>query len=223
VRGSPGPAMVLSHALNRMLRLKNPLTGPVKGLLKTWFIRSNANAGAGCHEVGEGNVRARGSRSSYGSFPRLTEDAEAPKPCTVPVKGLLKTRFICSNDNARAGCHEGGEGTVRARRSRSSYGSSPRLAEDAETPKKCIGHVKRLLKAWFICSNATPGMVDMRETRELYARGGLGPPMVLSHTLQRMLKFQKPFTGSREGLLKSFRDFTKPLLPVPSQRKGTSK
>ena len=167
VRGSPGPAMVLSHALNRMLRLKKPLTGPVKGLLKTWFIRSNANAGAGCHEVGEGNVRAR--------------------------------------------------------RSRSSYGSSPRLAEDAEARKKCIGHVKRLLKAWFICSNATPGMVDMREPRDLYARGGLGPPMVLSHTLQRMLKFQKPFTGSREGLLKSFRDFTKPLLPVPSQRKGTSK
>ena len=43
-------------------------------------------------------------------------------------------------------------------------------------------------------------MVDMREERELYARGGLGPPMVLSYTLQRMLKVHKPFTHSREGL-----------------------
>ena len=68
----------------------------------------------------------------------------------------------------------------------------------------------------------TPGMVEEKEKMELYTRGALGPPMVLSDTLQRMLRFQKPFTGSLEGLLEPIEDFTKPLLPVPSKVERTS-
>ena len=47
-----------------------------------------------------------------GPFPRLAKDSKAPEACRGPAKGLLKALFICSDDNARAGYHEEGEGMV---------------------------------------------------------------------------------------------------------------
>ena len=63
----------------------------------------------------------------------------------------------------------------------------------------------------------------MREERELYARGGLGPPMVLSYTLQRMLKVHKPFTRSREGLAEVDSGFHQTLAPSALAGQGDSR
>ena len=109
-----------------------------------------------------------------------------------PVEGLLKAWFIlCRNANARAGGQEKVE-MVRARGFRYCYGPSPRLVKDAETQKLLTDPIKCLSKSCSYAVMTTPVLIGMRGGRELYVRGGLGPPVVLSNALQWMPRFQIP-------------------------------
>lgn len=132
-----------------------------------------------------GIVHVRGSRSTWSSFPHI------PKPCSRCCK--FKTFWsyarpaedwvIPSNDNAQGGR---GEWTCLRQGTRSPHVPLPYSQADAEISRTT---------GWFIGRQGMPDSYSACtwgrcQQGKLYARGGLGLPMVLFHALQQIQRAQ---------------------------------